>query len=277
MLKNLLLAFLILTNLALTQGKVKVLLDSLRSNATNSYKKFNIILPKDYEQSEERYPVLYLLHGYAGSHRDWVNKTGLIRYINEYKLIVVTPEADNSWYTNSLLHKDRNYEDYIIKELIPYVEEKYRVISTRHGRAIAGLSMGGYGAVKFGLKYPSYFQLVGSFSGAFNLFELMDKNKYAVAQSLIEVFGEKRNEHWIKNDIFSLVDSLADKTAPYFYISCGFEDEIEGLLHSNREFVKLLQSKKIRYEYHELPGGHNWLFWDKEIENFLKLLNRCEF
>ncbi len=274
--KKLIFVVLILTNSLFTQGKIKVLLDSVYSSATDSYRKFNLILPKDYEQSEERYPVLYLLHGYGGGHYDWINKTRLISFLEDLKLIVVLPEAGNSWYVNSPFYKNRNYEDFIIKELIPFVERKYRVISTRFGRAIAGLSMGGYGAVKFGLKYPSYFYLVGSFSGAFNWSELMDRSKYSVAQSIIEAFGEKRSEHWLRNDVFALVDSLTNKTHPYFYISCGNDDEVEGLLNSNREFVKLAHSRNIRYEYHELPGGHNWSFWNSEIKNFLRLFKRCD-
>jgi S-formylglutathione hydrolase FrmB len=135
--------------------------------------------------------------------------------------------------------------------------------------------MGGYGAIKFGLKYPNYFYLVGSFSGAFNWRQLMDRSRYSVAQSIIEAFGEKKSEHWDRNDVFVLVDSLINKVQPYFYISCGSDDEVEGLLSSNRDFVKLIQSKQIRYEYHELPGGHNWLFWDREIKNFLRLFREC--
>jgi putative tributyrin esterase len=273
--KNLFFAVLILTNSLLGQEKVKVLLDSVYSSATDSYRRFNVILPKDYDQSEVRYPVLYLLHGYSGNHYDWVNKTGIINYLEDLKLIVVLPEAGNSWYVNSPFYKNRNYEDFVIKELITFVERKYRVISTRHGRSIAGLSMGGYGAIKFGLKYPNYFYLVGSLSGAFNWRQLMDRSRYSVAQSIIEAFGEKKSEHWDRNDVFVLVDSLINKVQPYFYISCGSDDEVEGLLSSNRDFVKLIQSKQIRYEYHELPGGHNWLFWDREIKNFLRLFREC--
>lgn len=257
----------------LSQGKVSVILDSLYSESVGGYKKFNVVLPENYNSNEERYKVIFLLHGYSGSHNDWIYKTSLVKYLKNYSFIVVTPEADNSWYSNSPVVRNRNYEDYIVKELIPYVERKYRVLSTRHGRAIAGLSMGGYGAVKIALKYPDLFYFVGSFSGAFDWMRLIEKDGGHLAQSLKDAFGLKRDEHWNKNDVYVLVDSLKSFNLPYFYISCGKDDQIEGLLESNRKLVEKFQRKGISYEYHELPGGHNWYFWDSEIKNFLKMLS----
>ncbi|CUS85651.1 S-formylglutathione hydrolase FrmB [Candidatus Kryptonium thompsonii] len=256
----------------LTQGKVHVILDSIYSKATDGYRKFYVILPRNYNETEERYRVLYLLHGYSGNHTDWLNKTSLIKYVSNYPLLVITPEADNSWYTNSPTFKNKNYEDYIITELIPYVERKYRVLSAKHGRAIAGLSMGGYGAVKLALKYPNFLYYVGYFSGAFNWKDLIKMDKSQISQSLKEFFGESESEHWDKNDIFVIVEKIETFNLPYFYILCGKDDTIEGLLESNREFVEKLRRKGILYEYHELPGGHDWLLWDVGINNFLKKL-----
>jgi len=272
--RYLILFFLVSLHICFAQEKVSVILDSLYSYSVASYKHFYVILPKDYYKTENRYKVIFLLHGYSGNHGDWINKTGLVNYLNDYSFVVVTPEADNSWYTNSPVVKNRNYEDYIIKELIPYVEKKYRVIATRHGRVIAGLSMGGYGAMKFALKYPHLFYFAGSFSGAFRWPSLIEKNPGLLNQSLKEAFGEKRTEHWDKNDLFVLADSIKPNTLPYLYISCGENDPLEGLLESNRKFVEKLQKKGVLYEYHELPGEHNWLFWDQEIKNFLKRLSR---
>ncbi len=256
-----------------SQEKVRVFLDSVYSNAVGGYKRFNVILPKDYFKTDERYKVVFLLHGYSGDHTDWKNRTSLVQYLSNYAFVVVTPEADNSWYTNSPILKNRNYEDYIIKELIPYVEKRYRVISTKHGRAIAGLSMGGYGAIKFAMKYPHLFYYAGSFSGAFRWPSLIEKNRNLLNQSLKEAFGEKRTEHWDKNDVLVLVDSINSATLPYLYISCGKDDQLEGLLDSNRKLVEKLQKKGATYEYHEMPGEHNWIFWDLEVNNFLKRLS----
>lgn len=256
-----------------SQGKVSVILDSLYSQSVGGYKKFNVVLPENYNSSEERYKVVFLLHGYSGNHNDWIHKTSLVKYLKYYPFIIVTPEADNSWYTNSPVVKNRNYEDYIIKELIPYVEKRYRVLSTKHGRAIAGLSMGGYGAVKLALKYPDLFYFVGSFSGAFDWMGLIEKGSAQLSQSLKEAFGASRSEHWDINNVYAIIDSVKSLNLPYFYISCGKDDQISGLLESNRKLVEKFQRKGIAYEYHELPGGHSWSFWDGEIKNFLKMLS----
>ncbi len=160
-----------------------------------------------------------------------------------------------------------------MKGLIPFVEKKYRVISARHGRVIAGLSMGGYGAIKLAIKYPNLFYFAGFFSGAFGWSLMIEKDRGLITQSLKEAFGEKRSKHWDANDVFALIDSLKSNL-PYFYISCGENDQLEGLLESNRKFVEKLQMKGIIYEYYELPGGHDWYFWDSQIKLFLNKLNQ---
>ncbi len=269
-----LILLLFLIQISYSQDKVRVVLDSVYSYAVCGYKKFNVILPKDYYKTEERYKVIFLLHGYSGDHNDWVNRTNLVKYLNDYSFVVVTPQADKSWYTNSPFIKNRNYEDYIIKELIPFVEKKYRVISTKHGRIIAGLSMGGYGAIKLAIKYPNLFYFAGSFSGAFRWPAMIEKNKSLISQSLKEAFGETRSDHWNKNDVSVLIDSFKSTNLPYLYIACGENDQLEGLLESNRKVVDKLQSKGIAYEYYELPGGHDWIFWDSQIKMFLNRLSQ---
>lgn len=274
MLKKIFISILFFIQILNGQDKVRVILDSLYSYNVGAYMHFNVILPKDYFKTEARYTVIYLLHGYSGNHFDWINRTSLIKYLDKYNYVVITPEAHNSWYTNSIFTK-RNYEDYVIKELIPFVEKKYRVIATRHGRVIAGLSMGGYGAIKFALKYPNYFYYAGSFSGAFRWPSMIEKNKNLLSESLKQAFGEKKSEHWAKNDVLVLVDSLdTNVKLPYLYISCGTFDPLEGLLDSNKKFIEKIQKKKILFEYHEIPGEHNWIFWDKEINNFLEKLSQ---
>lgn len=269
----LILVLLVFTQSLFTQEKVRVFLDSVYSYSVGGYKRFNIILPKDYFRTDERYRVIFLLHGFSGDHNDWINRTSLVKYLSNYSFVVVTPEADNSWYTNSPFVKNRNYEDYITKELIPYVEKRYRVISTKHGRVIAGLSMGGYGAIKFAMKYPHLFYFAGSFSGAFRWPSMIERNRNLLNQSLREAFGEKRSDHWDKNDVLVLADSIKPGNLPYLYISCGKDDALEGLLESNRKLVEKLQKNGILYEYYELPGEHNWIFWDLEINNFLRRLS----
>jgi putative tributyrin esterase len=266
-------------SIALGQTKVSIIEDSLFSKSVNSYMRFNVILPANYYSNEERYTTLYLLHGYSGNQDDWVTRTGLIEYMKNYNIIIVTPDGKNSWYTNSPDMKNRNYEDYIMKELIPAVENKYRTLSTRHGRAIAGLSMGGYGAIKLALKYPGTFYYAASFSGAIQIpgkIEEIAKTSTSKnsPSALKEAFGETRSSHWDKNDPFVLVDSLKNPlNIPYLYFSVGKDDR---LLDANRALTDKLRIKGCLYEYHESPGIHNWIFWDKEINELLRKLAKYD-
>ena len=256
------------------QNRVTVIEDSLFSTATNSYMRFNVVLPANYYTSDERYTTIYLLHGYGGGENDWITRTGLVGYLKEYNFIVVTPDGKNSWYSNSPTVKNKNFEDHIMKEIIPTVEKKYRALSTRHGRVIAGLSMGGVGALKFGMKFPSSFFIAASFSGALQFPHILEeyfKNNVSKGfePTLKDAFGAVKSDTWTKNDPFVLLDSTNVKSLPYLYIAVGKDDPLMGIVDLNRSFSEKLRKKNAIYEYHELPGVHNWVFWDKEIKALL--------
>src|SRR5260221_6906184 len=135
----------------------------LKSSLTRKNVLYRVLLPAGYEKGEANYPVLFLLHGLFGSFENWTELTSLGRYIQNLPLIVVMPDGGDGWYTDSA-DVDAN-ESYLIDELIPTVDRAFRTIPNRSSRAIAGNSMGGYGAFKFALKYPGLFCLAGSFSG----------------------------------------------------------------------------------------------------------------
>src|ERR1700752_4469061 len=137
---------------------------------------YNVLLPTDYDTSTTtRYPVLYLLHGLTGHYSDWITRTNVADYAVQYRMIVVMPEGNDSWYTDSATITTDKYETYILNELIPDVQQRYRTIEARYGRSIAGLSMGGYGSIKFGLKFPATFVFAGSMSGALGVTRLTQK------------------------------------------------------------------------------------------------------
>lgn len=253
-----------------SQGKVTVVKDSLFSPSVNAYMKFNAVLPANYSVTDERFTTIYLLHGYAGDYNDWVTHTALVRYAKDYNFIIITPDGKNSWYTNSPELKNSNYEDYIVKDLIPYVDKKYKTLNTRHGRAVAGLSMGGYGAIKLALKYPFVFFYAASLSGALQFPKDLENVSGDLHESLKSAFGEKKSDHWSRNDVFSLVDSVSNTNMPYLYLAVGKDDLLPGIIESNRSFIEKLRRKGALYEYHETPGGHSWVFWDKEIANVLR-------
>jgi len=139
------------------------------SPAVDRTMRFNVALPADYEKSEERYPVLYLLHGLTSNYVAW-DRIGATTYAELFgDLIVVSPDAGNSWYINYAENEDgqlNNWEDHIIEDVVGYVDANFRTIAQREGRAINGLSMGGYGGITLGLRHPEMFVSIGSTSGA---------------------------------------------------------------------------------------------------------------
>jgi putative tributyrin esterase len=232
---------------------------------------YQIILPRDYDDMKLiHYPVIYLLHGLGGHYDNWTNKTRLAEYARGSHLIIVTVEGGDGWYTDSVSAPNDKYESYIIQELIPEIDKNFRTKADRANRAIAGLSMGGYGAIKFGLKYPDKFVLAGSFSGALMVTDLPAATK--MFTTVKDVFGEDNSEARKQNDDMRLLrDMPADKLAalPFLYVACGTEDGL--VFPQNQNFMKLMTEKKVRHEYRQLPGTHSWPFWDGQILEFLRL------
>jgi putative tributyrin esterase len=246
-----------------------------QSKLTNATLPYHAILPPDYHASRTtRYPVLYLLHGADGHYTDWLTRTNIADYAAQYRMIVVMPEGNNGWYTDSASVATDKYETYILKELIPDVQKRYRTIESRYGRGIAGLSMGGYGAIKFGLKRPDMFAFVGSMSGALAAASWTEddlKNLKSIRDSVFSVFSPMGSETRKANDIYEIARGLsAARVAalPYIYLDCGTEDFLVGL---NQQFAALLREKKIPHEYRELPGDHNWAYWDQQVPEVLKI------
>ncbi|MGB9430826.1 MAG: alpha/beta hydrolase-fold protein [Candidatus Acidiferrum sp.] len=125
-----------------------------------------VMLPVDYDGSVSRYPTLYLLHGYDADITDWARGTDLSAYAARHHLIIVTPDASRGWYLNSVANPKARFDDYIMKDVIPYVDAHFRTIPEPFARAIAGVSMGGFGAMFLGLEHRDQFAAIGSFSGA---------------------------------------------------------------------------------------------------------------
>ena len=246
-----------------------------RSQLVNATLPYNVILPPDYHSSSAtRYPVLYLLHGFSGHYRDWATHTNLADYAAQYRMMVVMPEGNNGWYTDSVGTAADKYESYILKELIPDVQQRYRTIEARYGRAVAGLSMGGYGALKFGLKTPETFVFVGSLSGALAAPSWTEddlKSLKSIRDSVFGIFGPVGSETRKANDIYEIARGLSAARVsglPYIYLDCGTEDFLVTL---NQQFAAVLREKKIPHEYRELPGDHNWAYWDQQLPEVLHI------
>lgn len=256
----------------------KVSKQTIKSGLMKREMPYNIYLPKNYAEKsklDQKFPVIYLLHGLTGNFENWAQKTELEKYASGYSFIIVMPDGANGWYTDSATEPDDKYESFLIKELIPEIESKFRAKSTRENRAVAGLSMGGYGAMKFGLKYPANFALVGSFSGALGITDITDKNSQPwISASVMKVYGEAESKTRTENDIFKIVRTMpaeSVKNLPFIYLDCGTED---FLIANNRDFVLALAEKKIPHEYRELPGGHDWKFWNSQAAEFMRIAER---
>ena len=243
----------------------------LQSKLVNATLPYNVILPADYDTARStRYPVLYLLHGLTGHYSDWISRTNVADYAAEYRLIVVMPEGNDGWYTDTASEK---YESYISQELVPDVQQRYRTIEARYGRAIAGLSMGGYGAIKFGLKSPQMFVFAASVSGAFGVTRFTEQDGVPRWESISKVFGPTGSDTRKANDLFELIEKMTPaqiSSLPYFYFDCGTEDAARIFTY-NRQLSALMYEKKIPHEYRELPGDHSWGYWDRQVQEILRI------
>jgi S-formylglutathione hydrolase FrmB len=237
---------------------------------------YNVILPADYKRGSSknrRYPVIYLLHGLGGSANDWVSsRTHLADYAAPYPFIIVVPEGKDGWYTDGVAPNEK-FESYFVEELIPGVDRRFRTIASREGRAVAGLSMGGYGSLKFALKYPDKFAFAASMSGALGAPSWTPEMELPafVKPSLARVYGPAASDVRRANDIFRLARELtpeAVKRLPYLYLDCGTED---FLISNSRDFSAVLIEKKVPHEFRELPGTHSWPYWDRQVQEVLRL------
>ena len=241
---------------------------------------YGVLYPVNYQRGEnaqKRFPVLYLLHGFSGHNTNWIERTRLALYATHYDVFIVFVEGNDGWYTDSATVPSDKYESYIVQELIPEVEKRFRVSMEREGRAVAGLSMGGYGALKFGFKYPEKFAFVASMSGAFDAASWKDselKAFEAIRQSINKTFGPPNSPTRVSNDLIRLTREASPeriKALPFVYLDCGTED---FLFQTNRNYSVLLAERKIPHEFRQLPGSHSWPYWDQQIQEILKLTAR---
>jgi putative tributyrin esterase len=245
---------------------------SFQSAALGRRAPYRVLLPAGYSASTKRYPVLFLLHGVFGGFENWETLTDLSRYAAEVELIIVTPDAANSWYVNSATASSERYEDFVIVDLLPEIDREWRTLRSSHRRAIAGLSMGGYGALKFAMKYPGQFAFAGSISGAFNGPLDLDELRADLRDDLRKAYGDNGSKTRRENDIFAILATADLNALPYFYMDCGASDDFCAV---NRQFAEKLCERRAHYEYHEVPGEHSWKYWDQRIRVLLPIIQKA--
>ncbi len=267
-----------------TRGKV-LISEKFQSEKLNSEVKYSIYLPVGYEESSENYPVLYLLHGYTDNENTWIDM-GWVDYASDLralqnkndKMIIVMPDGGLQWYLNHPNGKN-NYEDMFVTEFIDYIDTNYKTIPRREKRAIGGLSMGGFGALLYSMKYEKIFSACIAFSSAIrsditiiNLEQERFDYLYLPLYGKNIVGANRLSNHWTSNNPLNLAASISNEklSNTSWYLSCG-DDDI--LLPGNILLHNIFVEKNIEHEFIVDNGGHNWDYWRKHINEGLEFLS----
>ena len=244
-----------------------------KSKALGRKVHFNVFLPVDVDPAADPrgpWPVMVLLHGIFGDSSSWVTSSCVQRYADERKLCVLMPDGENGFYLD---HPDymNNYADWVGRELIEAARVMFPVSSRREDTWIGGLSMGGYGALRTGLKYADTFGGIAAFSSALVLDDIQNRRSGSPLQNDAynrAMFGEL--DHLLGSDLdplhLALERKASGKPMPRIYLSCGEQD---FLLRANRDFEQALTEAGIEHTWRTTPGGHTWEFWEQEIRHVI--------
>lgn len=242
---------------------------------------YSIYLPADYETSGRSYPVLYLLHGYSDDETGWI-QFGEANSIADKGIangdfsscIIIMPDGKVSWYVNSFDGKDP-WADMFVQEFIPFIEKEYRIREQKEFRAIAGLSMGGYGALSLSMRNPDMFSsCVALSAGIFTDEEIINKNEQD--HYFKNIYGLKPtgdvSEHWKAFSPLHLLDTVDKEKLKSirFYIDCGDDD---FLYKGNSTLHIKLRDLGIPHEYRVRQGGHEWSYWRTGLYDGLKFVS----
>ena len=225
-----------------------------------------VITPEKYSK-DKKYPVIYLLHGFSGNDKDWITKVPAIKnYSDAYGFIIVCPDGNfASWYFDSPLIQDSQYETFVTNELIGYIDLNYKTIANKEGRAITGLSMGGHGAFYLAFKHQELYNIAGSMSGALDIKPIADG--FAIPQLLGDY--ARNPEVYKKHSVVDLVYLLNPKSLNIIF-SCGVDD---FLYKENMKLHESLLYNSIPHVFISEPGSHTWEFWAHSIEVQMNYFN----
>lgn len=242
----------------------------------------NVILPVDKMvfpgmpvREDKPYKTLYLLHGVFGNYTDWVCGSRIQRYAEEHDLVVIMPSGDNAFYVDQPAGNNF-YGEFVGRELVEITRRMFPLSHEKEDTFIGGLSMGGFGALRNGLKYSDTFGSIVCLSGALHLEEMASRTKEAPffieSKSYVEAcFGDlskvlesDKNPRW-------LVKRLNEnkKNLPKIYMACGDQD---SLLPVNEDMVKFLKEQGADVTFEIGPGNHEWDFWDAYIKKAIEWL-----
>lgn len=278
------LLFLILLTSTSAFAQQGVIRESLKvkSKLLGKEVKYNIYLPADYDKTNRNYPVLYLLHGYSDDETGWTqfgqaqeiaDKT--INSGDAPPMIIVMPDAEVTWYMNTYDNKGR-YEDFFTEEFIPYIDATYRTRAKKEFRAVAGLSMGGFGTLLYATKHPDLFAAASALSAAVRTDEEMMampderwESRYATIYGPNLKGKARLTDFYYKNSILKIIETANPeklKTVRY-YIDCGDDD---ALVKGNMVLHASLMDKGIPHEFRVRDGAHTWTYWRTALPEVLK-------
>lgn len=243
----------------LTVNAAKVDTVTIFSNAMHRSYKCVVIVPDSYKDKEQRYPVVYMLHGYSGNYGDFIKKAPAIAaQVDKYQLMVVCPDGGfSSWYLDSPVDTSMRFETYVGTEIPSWIDKHYRTKATRQYRAITGLSMGGHGALYLAIRHQQTFGAAGSMSGGVDVRPFPENWDLAKRLGTYKQFPGNWDDNVVVNQVSRLKnDSLA------LIIDCGVKD---FFMDVNRQLHRRLLELGISHDYIERPGEHNWDYWSNSI------------
>lgn len=239
---------------AVSAGKIDTV--TVHSKSMNKDIQVVIVSP---DRPEGNSPVVYLLHGYSGNAKSWINiKPDLPETADRDGLVFVCPDGKNSWYWDSPIDPSSRYETFISKELVAWVDANYDVRKDRSGRAITGLSMGGHGALWIACRHTDTFGAAGSTSGG------VDIRPFPENWEMNKQLGNIRDnrENWERHTVINQVDQLKNNELTLI-IDCGYDDFFYKV---NQDLHNKLLLHKINHEFHVRPGVHNSDYWRNSID-----------
>jgi Predicted esterase len=216
-----------------------------------------VIVPEGLRSSKKPVPVVYLLHGFADNDTAWPTRTTIGDLADQYNVLVVCPDADNSWYFDAPADPSMRFETFVSSELVDFIDKRYPTIRSRKARATAGLSMGGHGALFLAIRHPEVFGAAVSMSGGVDIRH--SPNKWEIAKALGPI--EEHPDRWDELAVVTQAKALKDGQIA-ISIDCGVDD---FFIDINRALHAQLLEQKVGHDYTERPGAHDWDYWRRSI------------
>lgn len=228
-----------------------------RSSGIDGVFWYRIVVPKI--GPNERLPVLYLLHGANSGPVEIMERSDVVRLSSASHLITVIPDGEFSYFTNAKHKRNARWEDAVTQELTSDVETRFPVLRGREHRGVAGISMGGYGAVKLALKHPELYAFAGSMSGALDITQrYASLRRWAQTWRIWRIFGVRLSARR-DEDVFDLLEGAKEVKNATWFESCGKDDPLLGV---NERFAHQLRVRGAKPQSVTTSGGHDWRSWN---------------